>query len=672
MLTTPPLRLLIRTRSPVANPKRRGPMNPYIGLGSRVVALAVLLPTCEPKFRPFTKGNEPQPSNSSESSVTPAQTADDAGRERIATSPDIGSPSVSGIDGSLKGGAGADGTCDSEDAGVCAPVPLCADASAVCESTCPGCLVAGDCIAPATLNLTNSCQICDPGRDALGWSPNDGVACDDGLFCTEDDVCTGATCAGAGLVCDDGVACNGVSFCNEEANICSPGVSQCGANAICDIVTDSCVSTCQGCVIDGVCVAAGTAQAGNPCRVCDPTQSTTGFSVAVGRSCGTGPTECSAQDTCDAQGSCQPNNLPAQTQCGSPASSACDQADTCDGNGTCQIRTEMNGAPCDDGAFCTSGDQCQGGRCVAVGVQNCGPNRACDEVTNQCICTGCNVGGSCLGPGATNPGNPCQVCDPSRNAIGFSANANAICGAIPTECSAQDTCNAQGECAPNDFADGISCTGSPGGSCQGGRCVPAPVCGDGIRNGNEVCDGGGSTEIGACNPECTGFYEKKLIKQTDATYLSNLGGISGADAICQSEFGSGWKALLVGAARRATINPFAANGQGDWVLHKYTHYYNAQDQLVWRTDSVPLLGVSGGRKQAVLAPLFTTGNGYPWSGYALDWTTLPDTLNIVLGGTCVGWTSNVREQVGSFVTETLGAVASEPCGTASILLCVEQ
>lgn len=94
---------------------------------------------------------------------------------------------------------------------------------------CPGCLVSDDCIALGEVNPDNPCEVCDPTRAATGWSSNDGAACDDGLFCTIDDSCSGRSCSGAPRVCEDGVACNGVSICVEDDGACSAAESQCGA-----------------------------------------------------------------------------------------------------------------------------------------------------------------------------------------------------------------------------------------------------------------------------------------------------------------------------------------------------------------------------------------------------------------------------------------------------------
>jgi hypothetical protein len=361
--------------------------------------------------------------------------------------------------------------CPDADGGVCAPVSFCEGDAGTCEATCPGCFIDGVCVATQTADEGNPCHVCDPERDSRGWSNNDGAICDDRLFCTIDDVCRAGACVGAARNCDDGVACNGVSTCLEESDACSAPVSQCGNNSVCDVATDTCKSTCDGCIIAGVCVLAGTEAPGNPCQVCDPTSSTTAYTLATGKSCGAAATACSAQDTCDGQGRCQANHLPVGTSCGNSATSSCDQPDTCDGNGNCQQRLAPNGTSCDDGAFCTVGDQCQAGRCVATGNQNCGANRVCNEAARQCQCQGCQIGTTCVARGATNPANACQICDPARSATGYVANAGSQCGSPAGDCSGQDTCNAQGQCVANDFANGTACNSLVGGSCQGGQCV---------------------------------------------------------------------------------------------------------------------------------------------------------------------------------------------------------
>jgi hypothetical protein len=209
--------------------------------------------------------------------------------------------------------------------------------------------------------------------------------------------------------------------------------------------------------------------------------------------------------------------------------------------------------------------------------------------------------------------------------------------------------------------------------CLANKCT-APKCGDGRQTPPEKCDDAtrGMTDLAACNPECSGRYEKKIIKMTTGSFPANMGGPKGADANCQAEFGPGWKALIVGGSRRATQTPFKADGQMDWVIAKYTHYFNSQNQLLWRIDDVPLLGVRDGKRMEIHAEAFF--ESYPWGGYRSDWTTAPDTLpdSTDSSGTCAGWTTNAFATKGTFPFRTLLEAATEPCSTQMRLLCVEQ
>jgi hypothetical protein len=141
------------------------------------------------------------------------------------------------------------------------------------------------------------------------------------------------------------------------------------------------------------------------------------------------------------------------------------------------------------------------------------------------------------------------------------------------------------------------------------------------------------------------------------------------DTKCQAEFGTKYKALLVGGSRRATMTPLKGDNQADWVTRRYTYYYNGLDQLVWRTDDVNLLGVRDGQRMNLYGKAFTEAQ-YPWSGFATDWTTVPDMQ--FGGGTCMGWTYAQLDQQGSFCFDDLSNAAGEPCSASQRILCVEQ
>jgi hypothetical protein len=412
-------------------------------------------------------------SSSPNTTAIDAGAVDARGGADAGTSPraDGGTGGATGPDDTQEaGGTAAQGAPDGRGGQSAGADDACPEGESTCPDACAGCTIDSECVAAGTTNSENSCDICDPARSTSDWSPNDGESCNDGQFCTVEDVCDGSTCVGTGRGCDDGIACNGVSVCDEDLDQCVPGQGQCGDD-ICDLVLDQCVSVCDGCLIGDQCVPDGQEKPGNPCLVCDVGVAADDYSAQVGKLCGQGPATCSGQDTCDAKGVCQPNDSPMGTACGSSSSSACDGADTCDGSGACSSNVAPNGTNCDDGQYCTQTSECQGGQCVGTSQRSCAPNQQCDEQNDACICPGCTIGQSCIVQGTVNPSNSCQVCTPSSSTTAYSPNVGATCGAAVTECSSQDTCDASGVCQANDLGDGTPCSI---GECNGGVCEVVP------------------------------------------------------------------------------------------------------------------------------------------------------------------------------------------------------
>jgi hypothetical protein len=507
------------------------------------------------------------------------------------------------------------------DAGACTPIPLCDAGPSACDPNCSGCLIGGDCIGADTPNPENGCQLCDPARNAENWSDIDGLACDDGAFCTVDDACQAGVCSGGPRDCDDDVECNGVAQCDEAADACTPGENECGAERFCDVDTATCVSMCTGCVVSGTCVTSGAAEPGNPCRVCDPTRSTNTYSVTVGRSCGLGPATCSGQDTCGADGQCQPNHSPGGAPCGSAASGTCDQADSCDGNGACLPRLSPNGSTCNDGRFCTVGDECQGGVCTPTANRNCGAGVSCDETGDVCQCQGCSIGGTCVPAGTVNPTNPCQVCNPTRSTTAYVGNTGAACGSAATVCSGQDTCSDQGVCLPNHFNSQTTC-GSPG------------ACG--VAN---LCDGAGNCQprsvdlntdpanCGSCSHSCEAGACTRGVCQPFALVSSRAspnGVVVDANNAYWME-GTTVNRFPKSPMQGASVTPSATNQGGLNGLRRSV----AANRLLWATTTQVTIANANGTNPAALAPNRT---GAVVSLFIDQGTVYWSEVNAALGG----------------------------------------
>lgn len=167
-----------------------------------------------------------------------------------------------------------------------------------------------------------------------------GAACDDGLFCTLDDVCDGeGTCSGAtpndcGL---DPMACRTVGC--EEGTGCSYIAADEGE--ICD---DS--------------------------DLCSPGICSSGFCTKRPVQCGGLDSEC-AIGVCDpTTGDCEVEPLPMGTACNHPEEGAC-AFGSCDEAGSCELVDLPDGASCNDGNPCTDDDMCTEGICAGTEIPLC-------------------------------------------------------------------------------------------------------------------------------------------------------------------------------------------------------------------------------------------------------------------------------------------------------------
>lgn len=222
---------------------------------------------------------------------------------------------------------------------------------------------------------TDQCEVVD---DA------DGAACDDGLFCTINTVCEGGACVGGeentcGLVAS---GCE-VIACDEAQQTCSPVPGNEGAPCtppdLCQQMGVCAGGTCEGppkdcsfvplpneCFVPGCNPGTGVCEAvpgndGQPCLDGDLCTLDTTCSAGV---CGGGiPVDCSGASGACTVGACNPSD------------------------GSCVAQPANEGASCDDGSACTTGDLCQGGVCVGT------PTGASCGAADGCCPSNCPVGG---------------------------------------------------------------------------------------------------------------------------------------------------------------------------------------------------------------------------------------------------------------------------------------
>ncbi len=222
--------------------------------------------------------------------------------------------------------------------------------------------------------------------------PN-GALCDDGLFCTVTDTCSGGTCIGAGDPCTGGAECN--TTCNEatddcfdsttascttDGNVCTndvcDGTGGCvhlagNAGTICRSSAGACDSaeTCDG--VSTICPADGFQPDTVECRatagVCDVAENCTGSSAACpsdaksSATCRAAAGPCDIAETCNgSSATCPANSFAAQGS--QPA--GCDGTMACNVAGTCLLADSQ---ACSSGPQCASGS-CVGGTCGGVGV----------------------------------------------------------------------------------------------------------------------------------------------------------------------------------------------------------------------------------------------------------------------------------------------------------------
>ncbi|UQA61038.1 ThuA domain-containing protein [Polyangium aurulentum] len=301
---------------------------------------------------------------------------------------------VSGVKGTGSGGAagsggsgGSGGTTSSETGGSGGGD---AGPDAMPEPGAP-CAADVDCA-----DLTSTCSV---GACVDGFCQKQGIndfkPCEDGLFCTINDVCVNGTClGGTSKICpSSGEVCK-IGSCDEAMDACTlVPVNEGGSCDDGDPCTD--LGTCK----------AGTCGLGPPINcshldgtcskgVCDKVLGCVAQPLNDGSKCDDGA-YCTVNDKCQT-GKCTGEPNP----CGAP-NDPCKVAVCDEITKTCKAVNGNDGASCDDGSACTAGETCASGICV--GGMPANPGLSCNDSN------ACTVGEACLG-GLCSGGTPIVAC----------------------------------------------------------------------------------------------------------------------------------------------------------------------------------------------------------------------------------------------------------------------
>ena len=331
--------------------------------------------------------------------------------------------------------------------------------AAACNS---GVCAQGVCCSSA---CDQACQACDLAGSEGTCSPvAPGEACDDGEYCTTEDVCENGKCVGG------------------ESPDCSDLDTPCG-NGVCDEEADQCRVDVPAdkCALEGKCYDDMEPHPDVACLLCQPTRSQDSWSTTEA--------SCYIADTCYESGGslpgecliCHPES-PFEASTAADGMPCDDDGDTCTSDvcqeGVC-VHTALEAGPCDDQDPCTKNDQCSAGQCGGESY-SCDDQLECTEelcqgdgsCANNLADDACLIENQCFGADAPALIEPaCQFCSPAESQDSWTARPDGL------NCDDNDLCTEADQCAlgvcggnPVQCGDSLACTAD---SCvaETGQCA---------------------------------------------------------------------------------------------------------------------------------------------------------------------------------------------------------
>jgi len=466
------------------------------------------------------------------------------------------------------------------------------------------CQIDGKCYKNGAKHPTSSCTdvVCDSTVSKTGWTVK-GNECLIGETCKQPGDRTLDRCS-ACIPSQSKTAWSPANYDCKVGSICymngDKHPSSTCTNVVCDKTVSGAAWTVKGneCLIGSACIAAGT-QTSDGCTECIPSQSKTAYSPA--------PFDCKIGSVCYKNNDKHPSPTCTSVVCDATSSTTAwsVKGSECLIGSTCRQQGDKNANGCElcdptksTTAWSPAAYDCKIGT-VCYSNNDKHPSSTCTSV----VCDGtanatgwtvkgseCLIGSSCQQSGAKSS-TKCDVCDPTQSTTAWSPAAY--------DCKIGNLCYLNGEKHPSAACSTIlECDGTL-------SSTDWSIKGNGCYIGSQCYQPNATSPIGCenCNPTVSkttwtpiGQCVKIQLAALNESHTGNLGGISGADALCAAQ-------------------AQAAGQTGTWKAFLSTSTQNVKDLITGTPASYPVVNLAGLLMYSSWNALFTTSTWPSSAGY---------------------------------------------------------
>ena len=163
-------------------------------------------------------------------------------------------------------------------------------------------------------------------------------------------------------------------------------------------------------------------------------------------------------------------------------------------------------------------------------------------------------------------------------------------------------------------------------------CVSAS-CGDGFtQSGVETCDDGNLEDGDGCEYDCTITEKDRVVFLTSIEYTGNLGGLAGADTICNQ--------LASDAQLSGTYKAWLSDDTTS-VADRFTHH----GQFVLVNESPVATSWSDLTDASIINPIIMDENGDTHAGETVWGNTDWDGSRDIYAESCLNWTKESYDSI---------------------------